>query len=130
MSRCAEIALRAVNYRRLGIPTYKEAWEMASKEVTEEWAYRKETHFSPRNTFLAIFGEGDVKENAEYAKEALRILRKDPDATFTTRQLWKKVMQELIYKGVIEKEKAYNEQMDVVLALWNAKLIPEEGDAK
>jgi len=123
------MALRAVEYRKLGVPSYKDAWEMASKEVTDERDYRREKHFSPRNTFLAIFGEGDVKENAEYAKEALVILRKDPDKTFTPRELWKKVMQELMYKRVIEKEKAYNEQMDVVLALWNAKLIPEEGSS-
>jgi len=125
------MAVRAVAYRKQGLAsTYQEAWEIASQEVTEEREHKTKRHLSPRNTFLAIFGEGNVKENAEYVKVALYILRKYPDSIFVPRQLWKKVMTELINRRAIEKEKAYNEQMDVVLALWNAGLIPEEGDAR
>lgn len=106
----------------------------ASMDINPEkaWEYSVETLFStqsskekgcPKNTFLALCGEGYVKDipagqytlsqkNKEYALEALSLLNKSPNYSKT--ELWKQVSVNLNLGN-----KRHNSQMDVVIALWD-----------
>jgi hypothetical protein len=80
----------------------------------------------PRSSFLGLCDEGLVKgisageytaslKNKAYALAAVSKLRVNPDLTERPQVLWEAVMN--------GKTKAHNEQMVVVVALWNAGLI-------
>lgn len=79
----------------------------------------------PKTTYLGLCEEGLVKgipkgkytksvKNKEYALKAIKILKQNTKTSFLPKELWEKL--EL-------KDKRHNSQMDIVLALWNEKLI-------
>jgi hypothetical protein len=79
----------------------------------------------PKETFLALCETGAVlgippgiycrsEDNRKYALTALTILRKNCNYHYSPTELWQEVCQQL---GILSKE--HNQQMDIVLALWN-----------
>jgi hypothetical protein len=59
-------------------------------------------------------------KNRLYATVAVRLLRADPSlARASAIEIWRRVMKNVD----ADPEKAHNSQMDVVLALWTARLI-------
>jgi len=80
----------------------------------------------PRGAFLGLCEEGLVKgipkghytnseKNKGYAVEAVSLLKSNPGLSQDANLLWAAIL-----KGI---EKKHNSQMDVVLSLWNHKLI-------
>lgn len=125
MNRYGETALKAVQYYKIK-KNPKEAWNDAVKEVFESKSSREKG--CPRGTFLALCHNGlvkeippgpyanQIKENKEYALNAVSILRKNKEhpSKLSPNDLWNLVQN---------SDKAYNSQMDVVLSLWNQGLI-------
>ena len=80
----------------------------------------------PKNSFLALCETGQIKgvqagkytrsrKNKSYALFALELLKQNPELANQPNKLWK------LIPGCTGK--VHNSQMDVVLALWNEKLI-------
>jgi len=104
-----------------------ESWEMAVKDFDSESAKIKGC---PKNAFLGLCEDGLVKDikpgsyfirknenlNKKYAIKAVELL--DLDSNLSKNELWEKVREELSLG-----ELRHNSQMDVVLALWNERLI-------
>lgn len=104
-----------------------ESWEIAVKDFESKSAKIKGC---PKNSFLGLCEAGLVKGikpgsyfkrkrenlNKKYAIKAVELLALD--SNLAKKELWKKVREEL---SIGEKE--HNSQMDVVLALWDKKLI-------
>jgi hypothetical protein len=78
----------------------------------------------PRNAFLGLCEEGYIKgvplgkytksrKNKQYAVNTVKQLFKNPLLAEDKEQLW-----ELVTGGI-----THNQQMDVVISLWNANLI-------
>ena len=89
-----------------------EAWEKASCEVFGEGT-SSQTKSCPKGAFLGLFSDSK-SDNAQYAIKAIYILKENPDRVYKPRQLWR-----LVLSALNENEgKTYNEQMHVVLALW------------
>ena len=62
----------------------------------------------------------DPSLNRDYAQVAVRLLAADPGLAHAgAAELWRRVMEEV--RG--DPEKRHNQQMDVVLTLWNKRLI-------
>jgi len=112
----AQTAIKAVSYINENHAA-EEAWEKASCEFFEEGS-DGQRKTCPRAAFYGLFSKNPVKlagKNASYAQKAVEILKKNPDCNFTASELWKVVMA--------DEPKQHNYQMDVVLALWESKLI-------
>ena len=128
MTTYAKTALQAVNLyhsKAAGNPT--EAWKMAAEICVPTLEGRKKG--CPKGAFLGLCEEGRVidvpsgsytksKLNKDYAVRAVRLLRSNPHLANDVTQLWGEVMP-----GGDNENKRHNQQMDVVIALWNAKLI-------
>ena len=80
----------------------------------------------PKSTFLGLAQLGVISgikpgeytksiENKKYAESALKLLRENSSWSNNPLKLWERIMN-----GV---EKKHNSQMDVVIALWQAKLF-------
>jgi hypothetical protein len=121
-----QAALKAVELFQsgeYGSPT--DAWDRAASELFVKSAAGRRKG-CPRNTFLGLCEEGLIKgipadtytsskRNKAYALEGLTLLRNGSGMCSTSVELWRAVT-----KG---KHKAYNQQMVVVLSLWNNGLI-------
>lgn len=104
-----------------------EAWNQAIRELTN-------SNYSiikgcPKSAFLGLCEEGYVKGvqkgnysagiiNKGYALKAVEIIHRTPNRTFTKKELWAQVFDEL---GLPFKNE--NSQMDVVLSLHNEDLL-------
>ena len=123
MGKYGEVAIKATKLSKSNNP--KSAWEEAFCQK-----FGKETSSQckgcPRCTFLGLCEEGKIKgvcrgnytkskKNKEYALQAVQILQKHPGFCSNKTELWRKVTGEI--------RKAHNGQMDVVVSLWNNKLI-------
>ncbi len=102
-----------------------ETWILATKEIFKTKSLREKN--CPKSTFLGLCEEGLIKGiskgnytrsklNKQYAITAVKILKSNP--TLSKKELWEHVKKELF----IDK-KEHNSQMDVVLALWDNKLL-------
>lgn len=111
MDKYGQIAVKAAKYIQKG-KTPRVAWEIASCEIFEPGS-SSQVKGCPRNAFIGLYG-GSGK-NAEYAQKALAYLKSHPNKYITEFELWGIVMS-----GEV---KAYNHQMDVVLALYREDLI-------
>jgi len=116
------------NFRTLG--KYEEAWNDAIKEKTDKKS--NITKGCPRKTFIGLCEEGYLKgvqkisnknygANKNYAIEALKHLKKNPHEKNSPKILWKKLVNNIDSDTKVRK--CYNQQMHVVLALWNENLI-------
>lgn len=111
--------------------TPSEAWESVAQEI---FSGKKASiqKGCPKAAFLGLCNEGYVKgikkhnyirsgKNKDYAIAAIELLRKGK-GSLEPYALWKEVLSKVCPS---ETDKAYNSQMDVVLALWNEKLIAD-----
>jgi hypothetical protein len=126
MGKYGIVAVGAANRLKSGTSrTALEAWQAeANKAFPESPSLQQKG--CPRGAFLGLCEAGYIDGvpgetatvagiNGEYAIEAVRLLSDDATlATIGPAALWRKTSG---------GDKAHNRQMDVVLALWNAKLI-------
>lgn len=122
-----KVAIKAANFATIGKMDPKKAWKEACNEVWPDMTKNKSCRIKgcPRNAFLGLCEAGMIKKlkkgdytfknknyNKDYAIKAVKILRKNSELSDDKNKLWKKVI-----------DKKPNDQMDVVLALWNEELI-------
>jgi len=126
MGRYGQAAIMAVEL----IKTEKvknpiDAWETATCQI-----FGKGTSMQckgcPKGAFLGLCEEGLINgipsgkytrshKNKSYAVKAVSILKNNPRKNFTEETLWIEVIG--------NEYKAYNQQMDVVIALWKKGYI-------
>lgn len=103
----------------------KDAWDIATTELFGEGS-SSQNKGCPRAAFLGLCEEGLVKgvargkytrskKNKEYAIKAVEYLKKNPNISISPENLWKKA----------GPNKQHNNQMDVVIGLWDYELIHE-----
>jgi len=121
VSKYRQVALAAFLDAKNGTPPM-DAWK-ASAAKSQPSSRDKGC---PRCAFLGL-AEGGLlqgipsgayttsQENKRYALEAVRLLKRNPQLSKDIKKLW-----QLSVKGVPKK---HNGQMDVVVALWDAKVI-------
>jgi hypothetical protein len=126
MNKYGNSALRAVKLFTVSqVPTPQDAWEMATIAIFGAGTSGQKKG-CPKGAFLGLCEEGLVKgiprgiytisaKNKGYAVRAISLLKRDPSYCSNIAGLWNAVI------GGVEKK--HNSQMDVVLALWNSKLI-------
>ena len=119
-------AVLAVEFFSVGMAnTPVEAWDRAIAEYFPHSKSAREKS-CPRAAFLGLCETGAVKhipagnytssqKNKQYALKALAFLEKDESLREHKNMLWSKVLN--------GKPRKPNEQMDVVVSLWNAKMI-------
>lgn len=126
MSSYGDVAILATKlYRDGGYASPRVAWHEAAHRLLQTRSLREKN--CPRATFLSICQEGWIpgippgeytqsKENRAYALAAVHRLEADPSlADARPEDLWRLVLG----RG----QKQYNQQMDVVQALWRGGLI-------
>ena len=110
MGQFGKAAVRAAEYIQIGTrPEF--AWKKATEEIISSPSSRVKG--CPKGAFLGLYSS-NCGLNASYAKRALEILRANPTKCFTAEELW---------YAIGNQEKAHNQQMDVVLSLWNKGYI-------
>ncbi len=119
--KSAEIATNLLISKKVNDPA--EAWELAVAKVFPDSKSSREKG-CPRSTFLGLCEDGYIigteegnytrsKKNKDYALKAVSLLGINPE--LDAKALWK-----LVIDGA---NKQHNSQMDVVITLWNNKLI-------
>lgn len=88
----------------------------------------------PRGAYLGFCEDGEIngvnegdymrsklgrKKNKEYAVEAVKLLRSCPQLALDKKQLWEKVREKTCAATTLR----HNNQLDVVLALWDEGFI-------
>ena len=131
MGNYGVVSLKAADLIRNGqVNDPADAWEIeASKQFGKGSSSQEKS--CPKDSFLGLCEDGLIKgvnkgdytqsvKNKLYAITAIKLLKAKPSlANLGERGLWKKVLKHL-NKPV---DKAYNNQMDVVLTLSNNHLI-------
>ncbi|MCK4717628.1 MAG: hypothetical protein KAT70_03075 [Thermoplasmata archaeon] len=122
-----ETAIKAVGfYQNKQADTLRCAWDKAAKETFHSCS--SQSKGCPRSAFLGLCQEGLIEgvpsgkytvstKNREYALKAVELLRKKPEFAKNPKNLWKEALE--------GEHKAYNQQMHVVIALWDAGFIRE-----
>lgn len=132
MNKYGQTALRAVELMHAGLRSPQTAWEHAAAQMFPDSASSR-SKSCPKVAFLGLCSAGLIdmlpgptqvtgadSVNASYARDALELLRSEPNwAAETSSAIWKEVMRRL---GADQTKRA-NGQMDVVLALWTNGLI-------
>lgn len=129
MNKYAKASLLAVNHHiQSDVNDIVKSWDMAMMKIFPTQKPSREKG-CPKSTFLGLCEVGYVKGvpqskylvknnslNKDYAIQAIALLKQNPHlANSSSKKLW-----ELVINGV---SKTPNSQMDIVLALWNNKLI-------
>ncbi|OMD48466.1 MULTISPECIES: hypothetical protein [Paenibacillus] len=129
MNKYGVVALKAVDLLRMDEQSEPlAAWTVAASEVFRVGS-SSQRKGCPKNAFLGLCEAGMVEgiqegyyvnrstsqKNKGYAIRAVQLLKEKPELADDKVKLWKEVMN-----GV---EMSHNSQMDVVLSLWNNKLI-------
>lgn len=122
MANYGKIARRAVEiYREQRLPSPRQAWEAAAEIYYPDKKAAREKG-CPKSTFLGLCEDGLIKGippgeyvsrklNKSYGIQAYRLLKKEPN--LDAKSLWDK----------IQPAKSHNQQMDVVKALFENKLM-------
>lgn len=128
MREYGEVAVGATELARRTGAQPPEAWEEASRTVFSH-SVSLQDKGCPRSAYLGLCEEGLVlgipagsytrsRDNKAYALRAVELLASEPVlADSGPMELWERVMG--------GQPKAYNSQMDVVLALWRQGLIAQ-----
>lgn len=125
MAKYKVTALDAVQRIRAGVDP-RSAWALSAAEAYPDRPSARDKA-CPRSTFLGLIDAGAVRGipaspdasrsiNARYALEAVDAFRSEPGLVEHTSRLWERT------SGAPKKQ---NGQLEVVLALWNAGLIPD-----
>jgi hypothetical protein len=132
MGKYGSTAVRTAGLLRGGCESADEAWQSVAGEVFDD-APDARDKACPREAFLGLCAAGLVRgvspgtcpepsrsPNRRYSITAVRLLAADPDLARGSKiGLWRRVLREL---GMDPKKKP-NEQMEVVLALWEQGLL-------
>ena len=121
-SKYGIIAVEAACAASHGVETLT-AWRASAAKIFAD-SPASEHKGCPKSAFLGLVELGEIAgvkpgkytksiDNKRYAKEALALLREDDSLSKDPIALWKRVMG-----GV---DKSHNSQMDVVIALWEAR---------
>jgi hypothetical protein len=117
-----EAAQRAAELSRKGWDPI-DAWESVVRTIfPDSPAYQKKG--CPKSAFLGLAEAGHIAgvapgkytsstENKRYAIEALRLLQRERDLAGKPEELWRRAARSATIK--------HNEQMDVVIGLWEAR---------
>ena len=127
MSKYGKAACLATQKVRNG-SSPKDAWEDSVKAIFPEQAPSRNKS-CPRCAFLGLAGAGLIigvppgnytrsRDNARYAVNAAYLLRECPRLYIKANILWRCIMS-----NEENTEKAHNNQMDVVMALWKNDYI-------
>jgi len=126
MNSYGKAALEAVRLFTNGIAKNpRDAWEKATAQIFGKGTSSQKKP-CPRNAFLGLCEDGLVKDipsgqytrsqkNKKYALNAVKTLKQNPELSRDKHSLWNAVLA--------GKQKTHNNQMDVVIALWNEELI-------
>ncbi|WP_419887609.1 DUF6979 family protein [Neobacillus niacini] len=127
MGKYGQSAIEAVSLLSTNpLVTPREAWNQATTDIFGKGT-SSQLKGCPRSTFLGLFEEGCIKgvaagnyhlkstKNKEYGIRAVALIKKDPSLVHDVNQLWDKV--------VGGEVKAHNSQMDIVVTLWNNRLL-------
>lgn len=125
MAKYGKAAVQAVKYLSEGLSSNPvDAWRRATQMVFPNSITAREKG-CPRGAFLGLCEEGLIrgvrggnytksKKNKIYAIKGVEILRENPALENDPKTLW---------QIVIEGKKTHNQQMDVVIALWENNLF-------
>lgn len=125
MSKYGEAAILAVQLLQEGsAPEPCNAWAQATKKIFPS-SMDSQKKGCPKGAFLGLCNEGLIvgvssgeyakpTKNGKYAIDAIGVLRKNRFLTSQPNLLWKKVAG---------NTKSENQQMDVVVGLWEADCI-------
>lgn len=126
-----DTAISAVDICKRDAISAEDSWEIACRErIANENSRGKSC---PKLAFLGIVHSGLVKgidafgdvsrkyktKNGQYALNAIEILQDDHSLAQRKRILWKRVME----KSREDSNKTQNNQMEVVIALWEKHFI-------
>ncbi|HEV2735841.1 MAG TPA: hypothetical protein VGV85_13425 [Longimicrobiaceae bacterium] len=132
MGKYGDTAVRAAGLLQNGYKSAEEAWRAVAAEMFPD-APEARRKGCPKQAFLGLCQAGlirgvaatacvntDPSLNRDYAEVAVRLLAADPSLGHAGKaELWRRVMEEVR----ADPEKRHNQQMDVVLTLWNEQLI-------
>jgi hypothetical protein len=126
MGKYGQAAVEAQKLLTNGIAGPRDAWEISTSQIFGKGT-SSQIKGCPKHAFLGLCEEGLVRgvspgayasskenKNKEYAIRAVNILKNNPQHEFKKKELWTKITKDEI---------THNQQMDVVLALWNARLL-------
>jgi len=125
MGKYGEIAIKATESIQNGeYVSPSEAWIAAALKEFDSKSSQEKSCL--KGAYLGLCESGSIKcvpvgkyckstKNKGYAIKALSILKKQPNSVHTAKELWMKVLG--------AEEKVYNQQMDVVLTLWDKGYI-------
>lgn len=122
-NKYGQVSLEAIELYKTGTPL-PEAWHLAAIKIFSQKQQASIEKGCPKSAFLGLASAGKIKgipkgnytkseDNKNYALTALEIITNNPLLASDAKLLWKIVMN-----GV---EKSHNQQMNVVITLWNAK---------
>lgn len=112
MTKYVQTAILAAQYVQSGDnPVH--AWERASCEVFALGSTSQKKG-CPKNAFIGLYTDSDTV-NGHYAREGLAYLREHSSENISPRELWEIITE--------RSGKAYNGQMDVVIALYKKHLV-------
>lgn len=123
MGNYGQIAVKAAKYKSEGRDA-RDAWNLAADEVFDRGS-SSWSKSCPRSAFLGFCGVDG--KNAQYAHAGFVYLKENPDSSVTDSQLWAIVKVE---NPDLQFPSAYNHQMDVVLSLFRADLLDNQGQLK
>ena len=123
------VAIDAVNFYKAQNISPLEAWKKAAGKAFPT-SFESQEKSYPKSTFLGLAGLGKIKGitvgnytssvlNKEYAITALSILQKQSVVETSPKELWRQTLVKLNKPQQIR----HNGQMDVVIGLWEQKLI-------
>jgi hypothetical protein len=135
MGKYGSTAVRTVERLWRSRELADDAWRVIAEDIFEGTRDARDKA-CPREAFLGLCAAGLIKgvrpgicsdaswsPNRQYSVTAVRVLVGDPHLAEGSKVgLWRRVLKEL---GADPKKK-HNEQMDVVLALWEEGLIVTE----
>ena len=121
-SKYGIIAVEAASAASHGVDPLT-AWQVSAAKIFAH-SPTSEHKGCPKSAFLGLAELGEIAgvkpgkytksiDNKKYAKDALVLFREDDSCSKAPLILWKRVMG-----GV---DKSHNSQMDVVIALWEAR---------
>ena len=127
MGMYGDVSIRATTDFLLGKSSSpQEAWDGAVAQISTSLSSRKKS--CPRKAYLGLceagvisgipagkYGVRSDNKNGQYALNAYRILRSKPSLVSDKATLWA--------KATAPENKKQNEQMDVVVSLWDKKLL-------
>lgn len=125
MSKYGEAAVKTVKYIRENNSNPRESWEVITREIFGVGT-AAQAKGCPKTTFLGLCETGIVNgipkgeytksdKNKKYGLKAIELIKNNPELINNKKELWKRTIE--------PEEKAHNSQMDVVIELWNNRMI-------